>query len=338
MGVYKRGHFWGIDYYDGYKRRRKLVGPSKGEAEKILAAKRLDIMRGLPEMRPRIDAPMFADFVERYADYAKTNKRGFYNERYRLDQLKKHFGKRKLSDLTRWDAETFKIEKNRLVAPATVNRLLGNVKHIMSMAVEWGVLRENPFAGVKVLRVPKRLERVLTKDEEVLLLAACDQVRTPNLRHSVSIALNTGMRKGEIYGLRWECVDFQNRSITILNGKTADSDRRIPMNDSVFEALSSLRQRQKNEFVFPSVRGKGEHFRDPKKGFTNAIRLAQIPHLRFHDLRHTFATRLVQAGVDIITVQHLLGHSKITTTARYAHSFADDKIAAVKRLNFAAVR
>ena len=181
--------------------------------------------------------------------------------------------------------------------------------------------------------VPKRTERVLTKDEEVQLLAACDQVRTPNLRHSVSIALNTGMRKGEIYGLRWERVDFQNRSITILNGKTEDSDRRIPMNDSVFEALSTLRQRHQNEFVFPSVRGKREHFRDPKKGFTNAIRLAQIPHLR-----HTFATRLVQAGVDIITVQHLLGHSKITTTARYAHSFTDDKIAAVRRLNFAPVR
>jgi integrase len=190
---------------------------------------------------------------------------------------------------------------------------------------------------VKLLRVPKRAERVLTKDEEVRLLAACDQVRTPNLRPGVSIALNTGMRKGEIYGLRWESVDFPNRAIAILNGKTAESDRRIPMNDAVFESLSSLRQRQKNEFVFPSVRGIPERFRDPKKGFTKAICLAQIPHLRFHDLRHTFATRLVQAGVDIITVQHLLGHAKITTTARNAHSFADDKIAAVKRLNFAGV-
>ena len=110
------------------------------------------------------------------------------------------------------------------------------------------------------------------------------------------------------------------------------------MNDAIFELLSSLYQKRKSEFVFPSTRKIGERFLDPKVGFMKAVRLAAIPHIRFHDLRHTFATRLVRSGVDLITIQQLLGHSKITTTARYAHSSADAKINAVKRLDFAGVR
>jgi site-specific recombinase XerD len=90
--------------------------------------------------------------------------------------------------------------------------------------------------------------------------------------------------------------------------------------------------------VFPSTRKIGERLLDPKVGFMKAVRLAGIPHIRFHDLRHTFATRLVRAGVDLVTIQHLLGHSKITTTSRYAHSFADAKMSAVRRLDFTGVR
>jgi integrase len=339
MGIYQKGEMWGIDYYDGFKRRRKLIGTSKGEAKNELAIKRKERLRGRQEIAPRIDAPPFDQFVEgQYTDYARTNKRGFNNEQYRLKQLVKCFGKRKLSELTRWDAENFKNEMVRRVAPATVNRLLGNLKHILSTAVKWEALSGNPFMGVKLLRVPKRSARILSDEEEVKLLAACNKIRAPHLEPVLIIALNTGMRKGEILGLRWEHVDLKERLISIINGKTAESDRRIPMNDAVFELLSNLYQKRKSEFLFPSTRKIGERFLDPKVGFMKAVRLGEIPHIRFHDLRHTFATRLVRSGVDLITIQQLLGHSKITTTARYAHSSVDAKINAVKRLDFAGVR
>jgi integrase len=109
------------------------------------------------------------------------------------------------------------------------------------------------------------------------------------------------------------------------------------MNEVVFEQLLNLWQQRKSEFVFPSPSKTRERFRDPKVGFMKAVRLPKIPDLRFHGLRHTFATRLVRASVDLVTVHHLLGHRTTNTTTRYAHSFADDKMAAVRRLDFAGV-
>lgn len=254
MGLYREGNVWGIDYYDGYKRRRKLVGPSKGEAKKLLARKRLERRIGGPENRPRVEAPLFDEFAERYKQFAQATKRGFHNEKYRIEQLSKHFGKRKLSDLQRWDAEQLKIELSKTAAPATVNRLLGNLKHMMTMAVAWDLLPSNPFTGLKLLRVPKCVERTLNNDEEVRLLSACDQVRGEYLRSCIVLALNTGMRKGEILGLQWSNVDLESRIIALYNGKTAHSDRRIPMNESVFELLSSLKEHTRSAYVFQSTR------------------------------------------------------------------------------------
>ena len=334
MGIFKRNGEWTIDYYVGGRRFREKVG-SKGEAKKALAVRKAQIVQGRFELRPQMSVPIFEQFAKRYSEFARANKRGFYNEQYRIEQLLRIFGKRKLSDLTSWDGEKFKVQMSKSRKPATVNRLLGNLKHMLGMAVKWGILTKNPFAGVKLLHVPTFPERILAKDEEVRLLAACERVRAPYLRCLVTLALNTGMRKGEILSLQWAQVDLTNRLIHVCNGKTVQSDRRIPMNDTAFEVLLNLSQRQKGDFVFPSHRKPGDRFRDPKVGFMKAIHLSGIQRLRFHDLRHTFATRLVRAGVDLITVQHLLGHAKITMTARYAHSLADDKIAAVRRLDFA---
>jgi integrase len=340
VGVYKRGDLWGIDYYDGYKRRRTLIGQSKGEARRELELRKLQRMgatRGLP-VQQHTESPTFVQFTERYAEYSRANKRGEANERYRRQQLAESFGRKRVCELTSWDIEQFKIEMSRGRAPATVNRLLGTLKHMLSMAARWGLSPGNPGTGVKLLHVPKRPDRILSKEEEERLLAACYRVHDPHLRPAVIVALNSGMRKGEILGLRWDCVDLESRTVQILNSKSEFSDRRVPMNETLLALFLDLEPGRTTEFVFPSFRKAGARLRDPKKGFAKAVRLAQIPHIRFHDLRHTFATRLVRAGVDLITIQQLLGHSKITTTSRYAHSLADDKMCAVKRLDLAGVR
>jgi integrase len=132
-------------------------------------------------------------------------------------------------------------------------------------------------------------------------------------------------------------VDFEQRTIRILNAKSEAGRRVIPMNATVHSLFCDLAKRATSPLVFPSNRKPGEKLLDLKKGFKKAVQLAGISKIRFHDMRHSFATRLIRAGVDIITVQKLLGHSKITMTERYAHSLADVKMSAVIKLDMAGV-
>ena len=215
MGVFKSGESWGVDFYDGFRRKRILIGTSKGEAKRYLAARKAERLFGRQESSPVIESPTFDVFLQQYEDYAKTNKRGFYNEQYRLAQLGNYFRRKNLSQITALDGERFKSDMSRHLAPASVNRLFGNLKHIMTTAVRLGLLAKSPFVGVKFLYVPKRVERILTHDEEDRLLAACEGLHNLQLRYSVTIALNTGMRKGEIYGLLWDCVDIGTRTIHV---------------------------------------------------------------------------------------------------------------------------
>ena len=247
------------------------------------------------------------------------------------------FGKRRISDLTAIDAETYKTNRARKVRPASVNREMTVLKHMFSKAVEWRLLPTNPFRGVRSLRVPSRIERILGVDEESRLLAACTSVRSRFLRSVLVLALNTGMRRGELLPLKWDQIDLIQGRIRILDAKTNSSKRSIPMNSTVFTLMSELARNKKSQWFFRVTEGQGNNTwiskLDLKKGFRKAVELAGLPKIRFHDLRHTFATRLVQKNVDLITVQRLLGHVNISMTARYAHSPDSARIAAVKRLD-----
>jgi integrase len=333
MAAFKKNGNWYVDFYDGSRRIREKVGTSWEEAKQALAVRRAEIVQRRFHILPKSDSLTFKEFADRYLKLVTAHKRGAFNETYRVKRIAAYFGKTRLCDLTPLDGEKFKAERARVAKPGTVNRVLGNLKHMLNKAVEWKLLHENPFAKVKLLPIQRYPERILTEDEEVKLLTACHRVRARHLPAIVILALHTGMRKGEILSLQWSQVDLANRMIRIDVAKTTSSERKIPMNDTVFNLLTAMRLKRKSQIVFPSVRNRGGRFRDPKKAYWAAVEKAGIPHIRFHDLRHTFATRLVRAGVDLITIQHLLGHAKITMTARYAHSLADARIAAVKVLD-----
>jgi integrase len=334
-GVFGRGEYWYIDYYYRGHRCREKVGRSKGQAVQALSVRESEIAQGKFKLLSKRGGLTFEGLVAKYRDLVAVHKRGYHVERYILKTLNTFFGKYKVHNLSAEDAEKYKGKRSQQVKPATVNRELTLAKHIMAKAAEWKLVVDNPFRGVRNLGVPKRGERVLTDDEEIKLLAACDRVRSLWLRPLILLALNTGMRRGELLGLEWSRVDLEQRTIRIINAKSTAGNRVIPMNATVYSLLSELVTKATSPLLFPSNRRPGEKLLDLKKGFKKAVRLSGIAHFRWHDMRHTFATRLVRAGVDIISVQHLLGHSKITMTARYAHSLADVKMAAVCKLDLA---
>jgi integrase len=226
-----------------------------------------EILQGRFKIVPKRGAPTFEILADKYSSLVSIHKRGHHGERYLIKALKDHFGKYRVSDLTVEDAEKYKTKRSQSLRPATVNRRLTVAKHKLAKAVEWEMITENPFRGVRNLEVPKRDERVLSADEEVKLLAACDQVRSRLLHPLVMLALNTGMRRGELLGLEWSRVDLDQRTIRILNAKSEAGRRVIPMNTTVHSLLSDLAKRTTSPLVFPSNRKPREKMLDLKKGF-----------------------------------------------------------------------
>ena len=332
MGIFERNGKFVIDYYKQGQRRRETL-PTKSLALKALSIRKAEIAQGKFGMVGAASAPAFNVFAGRYRELVSVHKKSLKNESYVVRTLTMLFGKRKLNEISTEDVEWFKSKRSREVKPATVNRELTVLRHMMSKAVEWNLIAKNPLNGIKVLKVPETLERILDTSEELRLLTACNEIRSRFLRSAIILALNTGMRRGELMSLTWDHIDLTRNVVRIVNAKSRSGNRSIPLNRMAHTILTELQRSKTSLYVFPSNRKKDSRLLDLKKGFKRAVKIANLPQIRFHDLRHSFATRLVQAGVDIITVQHLLGHAKITMTARYAHSPDPSRIAAVKQLD-----
>lgn len=248
-------------------------------------------------------------------------------EQYQSDRMRQ--GRRKTRDKI--------IAGNK---PATINRLTATLKHMMTKAVEWELVEEE---ALKKIRRVKQLEenngrlRFLTHEECQRLTKCCNIL----LRPIVVTALNTGLRKDNILSLEWDKnVDLNHGFIFVTqtkNGKRLE----IPLNQTMRDILTDLYRGTKERprrvdipFVFydPST---GKRYQDVKRSFATACRKAEIKDFTFHDLRHTFASHLVMAGVDLATVSKLLGHKDIKMTLRYAHLAPSHMLNAVNMLDIA---
>jgi integrase len=230
--------------------------------------------------------------------------------------------------VTSLDIETYRAARLKAgVKKSTTNREIALLKKMFHLAIDWGYCADNPVLKVKLFSEKDNLkERVLSEAEETRFLANC----TEHLIPIVVFALNTGMRKNEILALMWEQIDRKGKVVRVTKTKSG-KDRFVPLNEVAVGVIEAQCSKATGKFVFPSTKG-GESFKAVRKSFEGACRRAGISGLRFHDLRHTFATRLIQRGADIVTVQNLLGHHSVTITQRYTHSGLDRKRYAVDLL------
>jgi integrase len=203
--------------------------------------------------------------------------------------------------------------------PATINRELAMFSKAFNLAVdEWEWLKDKPFPKISKEEENNERDRWLTKDEERELLENCPKW----LREIVVFALNTGLRQDELLSIEWSRVNLLRKTVLINNTKNG-KPKTIPLNRIAIDVIEQKSEekvrRLKNDFVFVGSHGTKINNSYLIRIFRKVLNKAGIENFRFHDLRHTFATRLAQKSVDLYKISKLLGHEDISTTQRYAH-------------------
>jgi len=333
MGVFKRIRkhqngsettYWYIRYWVDGQEKKESVG-KVGTVTKTVAQTRLEerkrqVRLGQLDML-EAEIPTLEYFTETYIEYVRDIKqnRSWKSAILYLNSLNKRFGKKKLSQITPRDIDEYKLARLKNLKPASVNRELACLSHLFNLAKRRKrFFGENPVSISKLLPENNQIERILTSHEEEILLKNSSN----ELKAILICALQTAMRKNEIITLTWDNVDMNNNIITIDHTNTkSKKTRKIPINSRLRKVL--LEQKLKvgsSNYVFLSSKGTPYKRHDSlNQAFTGACKRAGIINLRFHDLRHTSATRMIETGASIVAVSRILGHADLKTTMRYAH-------------------
>jgi integrase len=338
-----------IQFYDDAGKRKQIERKPAYNSESSAREKARELLAEFDTNHKAFDAPTmtFGDLADYYqatylvdAEYRDGRKiaglRSRYDFEHRLKPLRDFFGKKKLRSLTHGDLHRYKTQrlktpviagrntrgtktkgkpKSRPRSIATVHRELSFMRRILNVAVANGWILRNPFEQGEPLIKPgdeKPRERIISREEEARLLAFCTDERA-HLRAIIICALDTGMRRGEMFSLKWSDVDFESGLITIraFNTKTM-RQRQVALTDRLKSELLQLSQGPNDELVFGIKTS-------AKSAFNNAKKKAGLSDLRFHDLRHSHATRLVGGQMPLPEVGRVLGHTQPTTTFRYVN-------------------
>ncbi len=319
--MYKRdGIWWTCIRYKGKKIQRSLETDNKNLAVSIEAKLRTELIEGKYFDRLEGERRTFQELMQRFmkehAPKVSENTRVLYGAS--LKHLSGFFGDMVLSEITSKKVNDYKQARKESCGGApSINRSLSMFSKAFSLCVkEWEWVKENPVLKVSREKENSGRDRWLTGEDEKRLLDNSPQW----LKEIILFDLHTGLRQDELLSLQWSRVDLFRKVIIIQETKNG-KPRTLPLNQI---ALGVLMERAKvrylkSDLVFLSSEITKIDRHNLRKAFNNALDKAGIHNFHFHDLRHTFATRLAQKGIDIYKISKLLGHLNITMTQRYAH-------------------
>lgn len=320
----------------GERKHLLCVGATnKAEAEALEAQYRYKLMQQQNGVLPReIRNVYFKRLKALYINHAKNNHKKYKNQKYYLDGLEEYFSNgQPVNKIKPEDIEKYKshlkqkiLKGDKRLKNSSINRYLEILSKMFNLAIDNKELSENPVSKAGKLREDNIEPRYLSVDEERRLYKSIDKF-APYLRPIVTIALQTGMRRGEILNLKW--TDIKDGYIQLLETKSGNS-RNIPTSTTLLKALKSIPKVSEYVFINPKT---NKPYTDIKKSWHKVLDKANIENFRFHDLRHTVATRMVEKGIDLLVVKDILGHTMIETTMRYAHPVPERVQAAIEVLN-----
>ena len=339
MRVFKRDKSWYVDYRVNGRRVKKSFGRQKALAELFLKDVELKLARGQLEIVDEFAT--WPEFLDRYLQYAKVTKSPstVSKDLSRLKVITEFLSKRGVIKLKQIDCllmEEFKAQVLKTCCPKTFNHHLDLIRTILNKAAEWKCLRSNSLVGFRRLKNSRdRQMRFLTSEEIQRVLGAAD----PFMRRAIMLFLNTGLRKSELVYIEWKDIDFENRILTVqakpefgFHPKSYKR-RHIPINSTLEKLLLDLPQN--GRFIFDD--GGNHPLHHPDFYYKNLMRVykkADVQGANLHTLRHTFASHLVMSGVDVRTVQELMGNSSIAITENYSHLSPVHRTRAVEMLKF----
>ncbi|SFF95797.1 tyrosine-type recombinase/integrase [Neptunomonas qingdaonensis] len=265
---------------------------------------------------------------EHYLPYAHANKRtvqsdiGIFN-----NHLYPVWKDRRLTDISKQDVQKVLDSKKGQLKPATINRVLSLIHRMFRLACEWGYLEINPASLIKKLKENNQRNVFLSKEQVARFLKACDEEPNATAKNALKLALLSGMRIGEILSAKWKELEYTDQGACLFLPHTkAGQSRTVLLNDGAVAILEDQKQNKRagNPHIFPGRAG-SKPMSHPKKAFARIKEKAGgMDQLRVHDLRHSFASILINSGsATLYDVQHLLGHHNSQTTERYAHLASD---------------
>lgn len=334
-GIRQRGDWWIRWACPHGHLHRAHVGP-KALAQKEAEKHRID--RPCPARATRPMRHLLGDVIDECLRATRNIKRSWKDDDRYGAVWKARCKGRTLDEIKPADLDRIRVQrlegvpdaegKKRSVTPATVNREFAFLRRVFNIAVRDSKVETNPVTKLKALREPSGRVRYLTDDEEKQLMKALPDKES---RDRVTVLLHTGFRRGELLGLRWRDVDFKAGVLTIPRSKNGET-RHVPMTSTVRTILSRrTRPLNSSSLVFPNSEGHLD-LRWATKTVPKALRAAKVLGFRFHDLRHTFASRLAMEGVELMAIRELMGHKSMVMTLRYSHLSPEHRRAAIERL------